>query len=169
MNKNNLMSGLITVCLIFMIIFLSAMSLTYRAETEIAEAEVVRLRETVAGYAEFAERQNISELAEENLIGIREKLPSDFEQESFTDEIYRAADRNGITVNSVEVGEVSQVEENFYRQAIKVQFDVEYIQLVNFLREVSDGRRFATLNSLTFEENDCAAEFFIYAEKIGKE
>ena len=106
---------------------------------------------------------------------MREFLPEELEQESFTNEIYRAAEKNNISIDSLQVGEFfpADTDKNFsgtfYKQSIKVQFTAEYIFLLNFLREISDGKRFITLGNISVASDEeilhCEVEFFIYSAK----
>lgn len=164
--------GLIAVCLILVIFCLAMIYFSCQGEISAMELEVRKLRTEEKILTEFAERQKkfptLTGAAEENLISARKFLPSDLEQEIFTEELYRAAEKNNIAITSMQAGEVSQVEEkNFYRQSIKIQFESDYISMLNFLREISDGKRFVTQENISIdgaeEKLSCTAEFFIYA------
>ena len=167
--------GLLAVCLFFATLYLWTVHEDWQRENLSLEIELKRLQVEEKILSDFEERQRkvprLAELSEENLISARELLPLEMEQESFTDELYRAAEKNSLVIKSVQVGEVLQIDKkNFYKQAVKVEFEAEYVPLLNFLREIADGKRFSTLKNISIDGKEkilsCTAEFFIYAEKI---
>ena len=171
-----LAGGLLVVCLLFAIFYLQAIYFSWQSEILQIQVETKKLKTTEKILQNFSERQKkfpaLVELSEENLISAREFLPVDTEQEKFTDEIYRAANKNNIEINSIQVDEVSEIEKdkNFYRQSVKVQFAADYISMLNFLREISDGKRFSTLANISIDSEGeklfCTAEFFIYSATL---
>lgn len=98
--------------------------------------------------------ENFSALTESHLQTTREFLPAESLQDNFVAEIYKVAEKNKILVNSIQIGEVESVEENFSRQSIKVKIEGDYISTLNFMREILDGERFATIENLTLESNE---------------
>ena len=162
MQKNIIyIGGLISVCFIFVLFYLQSVYISWQSEILEMQSETKKILASEIILRNFSD--NETELSEENLISAREFLPLDSEQEKFTDEIYRSANRYNIKINSVQVDELSEVEKNFYRQAIKVQFDADYISVLNFLREISDDKRFSVLENISVNNNICDAEFFIYS------
>lgn len=162
MQKNIIyVGGLISVCFIFVLFYLQSVYISWQSEILEMQSETKKILASEITLRNFSD--NETELSEENLISAREFLPLDSEQEKFTDEIYRSANRYNIKINSVQVDELSEVEKNFYRQAIKVQFDADYISVLNFLREISDDKRFSVLENISVNNNICDAEFFIYS------
>ena len=143
------------------------------------QTETKRLQAMEKKLQSFAQMQkkipNLVELSEENLIAIHESLPEELEQESFTNEIYRTADKNNVAVKSLQIGEFfpADTDKNFsgtfYKQSIKTQIETEYVALLNFLREISDGKRFVTLGNISVDGSEdilnCEVEFFIYSAK----
>ena len=148
---------------------------TLRLQTEIKRLEVIQKKSQ-----EFerlkSKYPDIVERSEENLLEFQEYLPTELKTESFTDEIYRAADKNNISITSMQSGEpfMADMDRNFvgefYKQSVKVQFEAEYVPTLNFLREIIDGKRFATLERISLvsaeEFLDCEAEFYIYSAKF---
>ena len=162
MQKNIIyVGGLIAVCFIFVLFYLQSVYISWQSEILEMQSETKKILASEITLRNFSD--NETELSEENLISAREFLPLESEQEKFTDEIYRSANRYNIKINSVQVDELSEVEKNFYRQAVKVQFDADYISVLNFLREISDDKRFSVLENISVNNNICDAEFFIYS------
>ncbi len=178
--KNFLIFGTAGLFLICAVIFLTSLYQTTRAEILRMQTETQRLELETAElkkyFAKAGNAEKFFELNEENFISVREFLPATFEQEKFTDSIYRAANKNNISISALQIEEPLQLEVsenfagNFFKQSIRVQFAAEYVQLLNFLREVLDGKRFATLGKISISAEDeilnCDAEFFIYTAKL---
>lgn len=115
--------------------------------------------------------ENFSEFVElngERLSELKKLLPQNSEQEKFTAEIYKLAEENKIAVTSLQVGEIiSDEEKNLSRQSVKIKLEGKYILLLNFIREIEDGERFAKLENISLENSDgnlilSEAEFFIF-------
>lgn len=115
--------------------------------------------------------ENFSEFVElngERLSELKKLLPESSNQEKFSAEIYKLAERNKIAVTSLQVGEIISYEEKkLSRQSVKIKFEGKYISILNFLREVEDGERFAKLENISLENSDgnlilSEAEFFIF-------
>ena len=98
--------------------------------------------------------ENFSTITETKLETAREFLPAESLQDNFAAEIYKVAEKNKILVNSIQIGEVENVEENFSRQSIKIKIDGDYISTLNFMREIIDGERFAAIENLTLESHE---------------
>ena len=160
--------------------YLWTIYLSMQSEILELQTEINRLQGTERILENFLEREKnfpaLADLSEENFLSAQENLPAESEQEKFTDEIYQSANKNNILVNSMQVGELSPVETSkknsgeFYRQSVKVQLEANYISLLNFVREILDGNRFATLANISVERDAeilfCDAEFFIYSANL---
>lgn len=180
--KNFILLGIFSVILIFAGIFLQSVYFSWHSEILRLQTETKKLQAEEKIFSNFlAQNKNLDDfinLNEENFLTVREFLPAEPEQEKFTEEIYRAAEKNNISVNSLHIDEPVEVEADkkfsgeFFRQSVKIDFEANYIDLLNFLREISDGERFATLANISVEEGEnnlnCRAEFFIYSAKLSE-
>ena len=126
------------------------------------EDELKTLQSRHGDFAEFVA------LNGERLNALKKFLPSAPEQEKFSAEIYKLAEKNKIAVTSLQVGEITSVEKkNLSRQSIKIKLEGKYISILNFIRGLADGERFAKLENISLEtaENNLIlgeAEFFIF-------
>ena len=175
-HKNLILLGIICCGLLFVTVYLHTVYISWQSEILKLQTETKKLQTQEKILSTFkAQNKNVDDfvnLYEENFLTVRDFLPAESEQEKFTDAIYRAAAKNNISVTSLQVAEpvAAEVDKNisgnFFKQSVKVQFDAEYINLLNFLREISDGTRFITLANISVEDGedvlDCDAEFFIY-------
>lgn len=179
-HKNLILLGVIICSLIFAIFYLQTVYISWQSEILRLQTETKKLQAEEKILSNFAtQNKNLDDfinLSEENFLTVREFLPAESEQEKFTDTIYRAAAKNNISVTSLQVAEpvAAEVDKNisgdFFRQSVKIQFDANYIDLLNFLREISDGTRFVTLANISVESDEenlnCDAEFFIYSANL---
>lgn len=141
--------------------------LEMQTETKHLQAVEKNLRELQSRHENFAE---FAAVTEENLIELKKLLPEKSLQEQFTAKIYKSAEKNKLVVNSLQVGELIPIEndnKNFQKQSIKIKISGNYISILNFLREIEDGERFAKLENIFVENSGkntvtCNAEFFIY-------
>ena len=126
------------------------------------EQELKILQSRHEDFAEFVE------LNGERLSELKKLLPENPEQEKFSAEIYKLAEKNKIAVTSLQVGEIiSDEEKNLSRQSVKIKLEGRYISILNFIREIEDGERFAKLENISLENSDgnlilSEAEFFIF-------
>lgn len=141
---------------------------------ELRERELQKLLERHKNFPEFVEKSG-ELLAEEEIF-----LPTEPESEKFAAEIYRVAESNKIEVSSLRAGEVSKIEPKeknsddkgeLFFQPVKVELVGNYVAILNFIREISDGERFTKLSdvSISTDENEnflkCETEFLIYNRK----
>ena len=180
-NKNFILSGIFFCGLIIAIFYLHTVYISWQSEILKLQTETKKLRAEEKILSNFsAQNENLDDfinLSEENFLIVREFLPTESEQEKFTDTIYRVAGKNNISVTSLQVAEPVAVEVDknisgkFFKQSVKIQLESEYIDLLNFLREVSDSQRFTTLANISVENGEenlnCEVEFFIYFAKLG--
>ena len=144
-----------------------------RAEISGKETET-KLLERHKNFPEYVEKSG-ELLAEEEIF-----LPTEPESEKFAAEIYRVAKSNKVEVSSLRTGEVSKIEPKeknsddkveLFFQSVKVELVGNYVAILNFIREISDGERFTKLSdvSISSDENEnflkCEAEFLIYNRK----
>lgn len=161
--------GIFLIIMFLQLIFLPLQSqiLEMRMETAHLQAVEKTLRKFESQQENF---EDFAELTRENLIELQKLLPEKSAQEEFTAEIYKAAEKNKIAVTFLQVGDLV-AEENFQKQSVKIKLEGDFISVLNFLRDISDGERFAKLENITLENSEenfiiCNAEFFIFALKI---
>ena len=115
--------------------------------------------------------KNFEELVDstaENLSRAQELLPAEMNSEKFISELYNFAEDKKILINSVQVGEISEVD-SVQRQSVKIRLDADYISLLNFIREILDGERLTSLENFSLSSNaesnilSCELEFIIFA------
>ena len=64
-------------------------------------------------------------------------LPENSDQEKFSAEIYKLAEKNKIAVTSLQVGEtISDNEKNLSRQSVKIKLEGKYISILNFMYNI---------------------------------
>ena len=178
--KNFLLLGIIFGSLIFFANYFFSIYNAWQSEilqTQLETKKILAEEKILSNFQNSRENLNdFIELNEENIFNIREQIPETSEQEKFTDAIYRVAEKNNISINSLQVEEPLEVEvdkdisANFFRQALRVQLEADYISLLNFLREIEDGERFSVLTKLSVENAEgiliCEVEFFIFSAKF---
>ena len=81
-------------------------------------------------------------------------MPIENSQDTFAAEIYKIAEKNKVLVNSVQMGELEPVEnvetdKKILRQSVKVAVEADYISTLNFLREILNGNRLTTLETIS--------------------
>ena len=124
--------------------------------------EIKTLQRRHEDFSEFVE------LNAERLNEMEKYLPSTPSQEKFSAEIYKIAEKNKIAVISLQVGESTSIEEKkLSRQSVKIKIQGKYISILNFLREIEDGERFAKLENISLELAEGSLisgemEFFIF-------
>ena len=127
--------------------------------------ELKTLQSRHENFAEFVE------LNGERLSELKKLLQKNSAQEKFSAEIYKLAEKNKIAVTSLQVGEItSDDEKNLSRQSVKIKLEGRYVAILNFIREIEDGERFAKLENISLEtaENNLVlseAEFFIFSRE----
>ena len=115
--------------------------------------------------------KNLEEIADstaEKLALAQELLPAELNSEKFINALYNFAEDKKILINSVQMGEISEVD-SVQRQSVKIRLDADYISFLNFIREILDGERLASLANFSISSNgesnilDCELEFIIFA------
>ena len=138
------------------------------------ELETRRLREVEREILELKARHgNLSSFAatkEIELDAAREFLPATIEQDKFIDELYRAADSCKVWLTEVQAGEIISSDE-FQAQVLTVKTESDYVSLLNFIREIQDGRRLTRLENFLATSEDYGIifselSFKIFAEPI---
>ena len=179
-NKNFVRLGIVLTGIIFATIYLHTVYISWQSEILKLQTETKKLQAEEKILSNFSARNDdldyFLNLNEENFLTVREFLPAEPEQEKFTDAIYRAAAKNNISVTSLQTAEplAQEVNKNFagkfVQQSVKIQLEANYIDLLNFLREILDGERFSTLANISVEEDEdilnCDVEFFIYSAQL---
>ena len=98
--------------------------------------------------------EDFAALIENRLVETRELIPAESLQDAFAAEIYKIADKNKILVDSIQIGDVENVEtdnKNFFRQSVKIKVEGDYISTLNLIREILDGKRFVTVDDINLE------------------
>ena len=100
---------------------------------------------------------------------MRNFLPEALKEEKFIDELYRTADSLDVRIISIRAGEINSAEE-IQSQVVSVNLEADYISLVNFIREILDGERLASLEKISVEKSSaknlsCALSFKIFAAR----
>ncbi len=101
--------------------------------------------------------EDFAALIENRLVETRALLPSESLQDAFAAEVYQIADKNKILVDSIQIGDVEGVEadnKNFFRQSVKLKVEGDYISTLNLIREILDGKRFVTVDNISFESSE---------------
>ena len=118
----------------------------------------------------YGDLEKFSGVVEESLNEAQEFLPNEPMQDVFVAQLYQIADSKKILIQSVQIGDAEPVpdetNENFFRQSVRINFESDYISILNFLREIIDGKRFVTIENVSIERNENFligdVEFFIY-------
>lgn len=120
-------------------------------ETLSMELEARRLREVEREILELkARHENLSafvEARELELDAAKKFLPTTLAQDSFMDEIYRAAEFNRVRISAVKVEDTSA--EEFQSQVVSLNLEASYVPLLNFMREILDGERLTRLENFS--------------------
>ena len=112
--------------------------------------------------------EDFASLIETRLTDTRELLPAESQQDAFIAEIYKIAAANNFLVDSIQIGDVENIDDNknLFRQSVKVKIEGDYISTLNLIREILDGKRFVTFDNITIESTENFLigniEFFIY-------
>ena len=134
--------------------------------------ETRRLREVEREVLELKARHGDLTAAlaqkERELDAAREFLPVELEQEKFLDALYRAADAWRAQIISVRAGDIEGDE--LQSQTVTVKLEAEYVSLLNFVRQIVDGKRFAVLEKASIESTgdkflSCELTLRIFAAK----
>ena len=134
------------------------------------ELETRRLREIEREIFDLKARKDLSAFLEEKdiqLDAMRNFLPETLEEEKFIDELYQRAEFLGVKIISIRAGTMDSSEE-IQSQVVNVNLSADYISLVNFIREVIDGGRLTSLESISIEKTSgkslsCNLNFKIFA------
>lgn len=162
MNKEKFLPA-VTIFFCIVIAFLFYQIIYAPIKTEIAEAQMNtrRLQTISRNLEDFQKRhgdlEKFSALIESRLIDAKNYLPADAMQENFVAELYRISDTNKILVNSIQIGELEPAEknsasnENLFKLSVKINFEADYISTIQFLREILNGNRLATLENFSLD------------------
>lgn len=134
-----------------------------------AELETRRLREVERELAELRTRHKslaaLAAVKESELDAARKFLPATLAQDSFVEDLYRAADFCRVSLSAVAAGEVISADD-FQAQFVTVKLEANYISLLNFLREILDGGRLVSLEKFSVTGSkvlECELTFKIFA------
>lgn len=176
MRRKNFLPIIIFFCgLIFIFAFCEFIFFPTQSEILKIKTETQQLQITLQELNELErQHENLSEFAEKNAENLQELkllLPSAPSQETFSAELYKTAEKNKISVTSLQVGESIQTdEEKLQSQSVKIKLEGNYISLLNFIREIEDGERFAKPKNISLESGEanlifCEIEFLIFNMK----
>lgn len=135
------------------------------------QLETRKLRELERELIELkARHEDLSAFAaakERELDATRNFFPPTLEQDKFIDGLYKAAEFCGARLTSVQTGEISAGD--VQAQVVTVNVEAQYISLLNFIREVLDGSRLASLENFSVESSggrilSSTLNFKIFAE-----
>ena len=137
-----------------------AMKLEARRLHEV-EREILELKACHEDLSAFIEAKELE------LDAARNFLPPTLEQDKFIDALYRAADFHRARIISVQTDEAPL--QTVQAQVASVKLEADYISLLNFIREILDGERLATLESFSVESVEgrilsCELSFKIFSE-----
>ena len=136
------------------------------------QLETRRLREVEREISELKTRHgNLSALVaqkERELDAAREFLPSELNAEKFVDALYQSAQAQRAEIISVQAGDIDG--EELQSQIVAVKLEADYVSLLNFLREIVDGKRLAVLETVSIDGTggkilSCELTFRIFAAK----
>ena len=143
-----------------------------RREIVNMQLETRRLRDIKQEILELKARHgDLSALVaqkERELDAAREFLPSELNAEKFIDALYQSAQAQRAEIISVQAGDIGG--EELQSQTVTVKLEAEYISLLNFLREILDGKRLAALETVSIDGTggkilSCELTFRIFAAK----
>ena len=164
----------IVLCIVVAIFFKQFIFAPTKTEIFSMQLETRRLQAEKNDVETFKRRNGdlkiFSERVEENLNEAREFLPSESMQDAFVAQLSQIADSKKILIQSVQVDDAEPItddaDENIFRQAVRIKFEGNYISILNFLREILDGKRFATVENISIGKSENVlvgdVEIFIY-------
>ena len=157
MNEKFFLPTTIILCLLILIGWHQFFYETTQREILNIELETRRLRELERSIVELKARHgdlaSFIAAKEIELDVAREFLPITTAQDKFIDELYRAADVCRVQISSVQTSEIISAEE-FQAQVVSIKLEADYISLLNFIREILDGGRLASLESFLLQSTD---------------
>ena len=174
-NRNFLPPLILIICATTLILYWQLVYIPVQNEISKFDAETKKLQaaEKELNYLQtrYKNFEEIAELTAERLTAAQELLPAEMNDEKFIAALYTLAEDKKILINSVQVGEISE-NDSVQRQSIKILLDADYISLLNFIREILNGERLASLENYSIasdvESNilNCELEFIIFAVNI---
>ena len=167
-NKNFLPPIIFIICATTLFLYWQLIYIPVQAEITKFDAETKKFQaaEKELNYLQ-TRYKNFEEIAELTA----EKLPAEMNDEKFIAALYTLATDKNILIKSVQVGEISE-NDSVQKQSIKIRLDADYISLLNFIREILDGERLASLESYSISSDgesnilNCELEFIIFAANL---
>ena len=162
MNKEKFFpAATIIFCVVIAVLFYQIVYVPIQNEILTAQMKTRRLQTISRDLENFKKRngdlENFSALIESRLNDAQEYLPAETMQENFVAELYRIADKNKISVNAIQIGELEPVEKNsasdekLFKLSLKINFEADYFSTIQFLREILNGNRLATLENFSLD------------------
>ena len=176
MREKIFLPATVAVCVLIVLAWYQFLYAPTQREILSMQLETRKLRELEREIHELKARHgNLSSLVaakELELDAARNFLPTTLEQDKFIDTLYRAADTTGAGVMSVQTSGIIQAED-IQAQVVTVKLEAQYVQLLNFIREVLDGSRLTELQNFSVEASggrilSCTLNFRIFAEPPAK-
>lgn len=151
------------VCLAITIFLFQLIYSPLQSEILSLQTETRRLQIVEKKLNEFKQRhgdlEKFSELTETRLYEAQKLLPATSAPDSFAAELYRIAEKNNVLINSVQIGELENVNEKaedkkITRQNIHLNIGADYFSTIKFLREILNGGRLVTLENISIESGE---------------
>lgn len=174
--KNSLPAIILIICAMVAILYRQFVYIPIQKEiadlnfetekVEAIEKEIATLTARHKNFEEFVAS------TEEKLLQMQEFLPAEMNAEKFIAELYILAENKKILINSVQAGEIAE-KDSVNRQKINIRLESDYISLLNFIREILDGERLASLENFSIASEgessilNCELEFMIFAADLG--
>lgn len=153
----------IAVCLVVAFFFILLIYSPLQSKISSLQLEMRRIQAVEQNLSEFKRRhgefEKFSALIENRLYEAQKFLPATPAQDVFVAELYRIAEKNNVLINSVQIGELENVDEKvedkkIFRQNIRLNIAADYFSTLNFLREILNGSRLATLEKFSLESGE---------------
>lgn len=177
-NRVNFLIVMIFVFFIFLVhcyqilIYLPAKSEILNIQSEAAKLQVMlenleKLKSRHKNLKEFAAK------SDKSLSNLQKNLPEISQPENFTESLYLLAAESNVEVTSVISDEPieeklkKKFKRKIFSQAVNVRAEGDYVALLNFIREISDGERVAKFTTISLEKSDdkpltCNMKILIY-------
>lgn len=174
-NKNYFPAAVLIICAIIAILYRQFIYLPLQSEIAALNAETKRidaiLKELEILQTRHPNFEEFVALTEERLAQMQELLPAEMDAEKFVAELYVLAADKKILIDSVRTGEISE-SDSVQRQTLNIQLEADYISLLNFVREILEGERLASLENFSVSSDgesnilNCNLEIIIFAANL---
>ena len=169
MREKFFLPATLVVCVIFFIGWYQFFYTATKLEILTTQLETRKLRELEWELEDLKVRHGdlslLEAMKESELDEARKFLPTTLATDKFIDELYRAAESSRVSLTSVTAGEEISAEE-IQAQILTVKAEANYISLMNFLREILDGKRLVGVEKISVSGANvlsCEMTFKIFA------